>query len=196
MKRLLAFIFALIVMFSFTGCKLLEDLSLLYAESVYVENLHICINDTAGCCFAGPYTCEEYTYGMEITIPDEYEGKPIKHIGGYYGRGFPTPFYFGIDALHISSSDEENYIEISTIDEVGYKIVDLPYVLNIGKNVDSIVYVENEYYTHIEDDGSVVYYHPVVSINCSEENKHFYSENGRLYSRKTNELVEDFDYAD
>lgn len=190
MKRLIAFIFAILVLFSFCGCELLEDLSLLYVGSVYVDNLHICINETADCCFAGSYTCNEYTYGMEITIPDEYEGKPIKHIGGYYGRGVPTPFYFDI------SSASTNDMVYSTVDEAQYEVMDLPYVLNIGKNVDTIVYVVNRYYPNIEEDGSVVFYHPVVSINCSEENKHFYSENGKLYNRKTQELVEDFYYAD
>ncbi len=195
MKRLVAFVFALVIIFSFTGCDFLEDISLLYDGNVYVDNLHICINDTADCCFAGPYICEEYTEGMEITIPDEYEGMPVKRIGGYYGRGVPTPFYFDMSNLFTGSSGEAYYFNMSTVDEAQYEIVDLPYVLNIGKNLDSIVYVENRYYPHIEDDGSVVYYHPVVSVNCSEENETFYSENGRLYSRKDNSLVADFDYA-
>lgn len=196
MKRILAFVFALVILLSFTGCEFLEGMSYLYNDSVKIDNLRICINDTADCCFAGPYTCEEYTQDMEITIPDEYEGKPVKRIGGYYARGVPTPFCIDISDLYLNAPEGSEYHQTvySTVDEAQYKVVDLPFVLNIGKNVDSIVYVENEYYPYIEEDGSVVYYHPVVSINCSEENKCFYSENGRLYSRKDNSLVEDFDY--
>ncbi len=195
MKRISAFVFAFIVMLSFTGCELLDGMSYLYTDKVNVDNLCICINDTADCCFAGAYSCEEYTDGMEITIPDEYDGKPIKRIGGYYARGVPVPFWFDMSALYTSSADDVYGFDMSTVDEAQYKVVDLPYILNIGKNVDSIVYVENYYYGNVEEDGSVVYYHPVVSINCSEDNKTFYSENGRLYSKTDNTLVEDFDYA-
>lgn len=196
MKKILAFILALIFVLSFTGCAFVEDLSLLYDHYEYADNFCFGVNDTAGCCFAGAYNCREYTYGMEITIPDEYNGKPVKRIGGYFGRGYPTPFYFEIGEWCETTAHTEYDADLSTIDEAGNIIADLPYVLNIGKNIDSVVYVENHLYPCTMEDGSIVFYHPVVSINCSEENRTFYSENGRLYNRKDNTLVSDFDYKD
>lgn len=196
MKRISAFVFAFIVMLSFTGCELLDGMSYLYTDKVSVDNLCICINDTADCCFAGAYSCEEYTDGMEITIPDEHDGKPIKRIGGYYARGVPVAFCLDISDLYMNAPEGSIYSALhSTVDEAQYQVVDLPYELNIGENIDAVVNVNNSYYPHIEEDGSVVYYHPVVSINCSEDNKTFYSENGRLYSKTDNTLVSDFDYA-
>ncbi len=194
MKRLLAFIFALIVMFSFCGCDF-DGMCYFYTDNVIVDNLNICINDKTNCCLAGWYECNGYTEEMEITIPDEYDNKPVKRIGGYVGRGVPVPFCINMSNMY-NSSDEAYYFVETTVDEAKCTVVDLPFVLNLGKNIDTIVYVENRYYPNIEQDGSVVYYHPVVSINCSEENETFCSENGRLYNKKTQELIEDFDYAD
>ncbi len=197
MKRIIAFVFALVIMISFTGCEYFEALCLFYSDHVCYENFDICINDKMNCCLVGRYICNEYIEGMEITIPDEYNGIPIKRVGGYVGRGVPVAFCLDISDLYVNAPEGSIYSALhSTVDEAQYQVVDLLYELNIGENIDAVVNVNNSYYPHIEKDGSVVFYHPVVSINCSEDNKYFYSENGRLYSRKTNELVEDFDYAD
>ena len=74
----------------------------------------------------------------------------------------------------------------------------IPFIVfnvNIGKNIEFVDYVVmNEYYPHINNDGSITFYHPVVNINCSEDNKHFYSNDRKLYFRKNDELVFDFAY--
>jgi hypothetical protein len=53
----------------------------------------------------------------------------------------------------------------------------------------------DNYYPHINDDGSIVFYHPIVFVNCSEENELFYSKDGKLYHKKTDELIAVWDYA-
>jgi len=52
-----------------------------------------------------------------------------------------------------------------------------------------------QYYPHINEDGSITFYHPVVYVICSENNTYFYSQNGKLYDKKTNELISAFAYA-
>ena len=51
------------------------------------------------------------------------------------------------------------------------------------------------YYPHINEDNSITFYHPTVYINCSEDNKHFYSKDGKLYNKKTDELISNFSYS-
>lgn len=77
-----------------------------------------------------------------------------------------------------------------------YIIEDVVFNLNIGKNIEVIEFVVmDEYYPHINEDGSITFYHSVVNINCSDENKYFYSKDGKLYNKKTDELISDFAYA-
>ena len=56
--------------------------------------------------------------------------------------------------------------------------------------------IRDSYYPHINEDGSITFYHPVVEINCAEENKFFYSQDGKLYDKETDELISDFAYID
>ena len=80
--------------------------------------------------------------------------------------------------------------------EENYSVENPVFTVNIGKNIDAIVNVDMDvYYPHINEDGSITFYHPVVNINCSKENKHFYSKDGKLYYKETDELVSDFAYA-
>ena len=78
-----------------------------------------------------------------------------------------------------------------------FSVVDIPVVLNIGENIETIDYVDmNKYYPHVNDDGSIIFYHITVYINCSEENQFFYSKDGKLYEKKTDRLITDFAYSD
>lgn len=179
-----------------------EKLALQYNESEEKLGFYIGINKTANCCFAGSFDCDKYIENMEITIPDHYEGIPIKRIGGYFGRGVPTPFCISVADLYMNAPDKSEFDCIYTGDihsfkiEEEYKVEELKFTLNIGRNVDTIAKVSMDcYYPHINSDGSITFYHPVVNINCSDKNKHFYSKDGKLYIKETNELVSDFEYC-
>ena len=180
-----------------------DDVSLLYEAEFTGEGFIYGVNKTAKTCFAGQYECTEYTPNCEITIPDEFDGKPITKIGGYHGRGVPTPFFISVDDVFMNAPAGTRFSYIFNGDlksyqfDVSFNEEDVVFVLNIGKNVKTVEYVEmGKKYPHVNEDGSVTFYHPVVYINCSEENKNFYSENGKLYNRKTDELITEFDYAD
>ena len=179
-----------------------ENLALQYKDSGEKDGFYIGINKTANCCFVGSFECDEYIENMEITIPDSYEGMPVKRIGGYFGRGVPTPFSISVGGLYMNAPDESEFDSIYTGDihnfeiEEEYKVEDLKFTLNIGKNVDTIANVSmDSYYPHINSDGSITFYHPVVNINCSDKNKYFYSKNGKLFVKETDELVSDFAYC-
>lgn len=201
MKKVFTIVLLILLTFCLSGC-IFEDVSLLYSDSTEKDGFYVAINKTANCCFVGSYNCTEYTENLEVTIPDDYEGIPIKRIGGYYGRGVPTPFGISLADLYMNAPEDSKYDaifngdinEFEILEE--YVIEDVVFTLNIGKNIEVVEFVSmDEYYPHINDDGSVTFYHSVVNIHCSAENKHFYSKEGKLYDKKTDELISDFAYV-
>lgn len=77
-----------------------------------------------------------------------------------------------------------------------YVVEDLVFVLNIGKNIQSIQSATfDRYYPSFDDTGSLVFYHPVVYVVCSEQNDTFFSNDGVLYYKSTESKVLEFDYA-
>lgn len=201
MKKFLVLLLSISLIFFLSGC-FFEDISLFYSDSAEVDGLYIVINKTSNCCFVGGYHYTEYTENPEITIPDDYNGIPIKRIGGYCGRGVPAPFFISLAELYMNAPEDNEYDAIFNGDinefEIleDYVIEDVVFNLNIGKNIEVIEFVVmDEYYPHINDDGSITFYHSVVNINCSDENKYFYSKDGKLYNKKTDELITDFAYV-
>lgn len=200
MKNFLVLLLSISLMFCLSGC-FFDGVSLFYSDSAEADGFYISINKTSSCGFVGEYNCKEYTENMEITLPDDYEGIPIKRIGGYYGRGVPRPFSISLADLYMNAPEGSEYdsVFVGGINEFEipeeYVIEDVVFHLNIGKNIETIEYVSMKtYYPHINDDGSITFYHPVVNINCSDENKYFYSKDGKLYDKKTDELIFDFEY--
>lgn len=197
MKRLSAFVLILAFVFTFSGCQFLDS-SLFYSEDAHWDGFDIHINKTMKKCFVGQYNCTEYTDGMEITVPDSCDGVPVTTLGGYFGKGVPTPFNISVADIYMNTEDDM----VWSFDSINsksvateYEITELEFVLNIGENVSEIRNVKMDvYYPHINDDGSTTFYHPVVIIECDEDNERFYSKDGKLYDKKTDELIEDFAY--
>ena len=198
MKKLYTTALFLCLIVFLSGC---EGTSFFYTDYVEKDGFSIAINKVANCCFVSQYECTEYTENLEITIPDDYNGMPIKRIGGYSGTGFPAPFSISLFTLYVNAPEGSEYYVTYNGNPVGYEISeeyvveDVVFTLNIGKNIEVIDYVEMDFYfPHINDDGSITFYHAVVNITCSNENKYFYSKDGKLYDKKTNKLITDFAY--
>ena len=183
---------------------ILEETSFLYTESVVQNGFGIGVNRVANTCYAAAYECAGNAEKIEITIPDAYDGIPVKRIGGSYGRGLPQPFAISFAELYMNAPEGSVYYNtVFTWDTLqnaikdDYSVVVVPVILNIGENIETIYYVDMDtYYPHINDDGSVTFYHPAVYVNCSENNKFFYSKDGKLYEAQTDWLVKDFKYVD
>ena len=200
MKKWCCLLLIFILALSLTGCNL-GGISYLYAEYGEIDGFYVAVNPTAKCCFVGAYTCTEYTDKQEITIPDEYNGFPITRVGGYYGRGVPTPFEIPLNELHIHTTDgDEHHIVFNgpTYDLASVPnnatITELVFRLHIGKNINTIEYVAMDVYTNTDKNGNTTYYRPVVYITCAEDNPHFYSKDGKLYDKKADEVVTAFAY--
>ena len=200
MKKFIALITVFTCVLMLSGC-VTEEISLLYSDSGSEDNFNFAVNKTANCCFVSSYDCTEYTEDMELTVPDEFNGVPVKRLGGYFGRGVPSPFLISLNE-YVNAPDGSEYYAIYneasliSIDDE-YTVGNIRFILNIGKNIDTVEYVEmDNYYPHINDDGSITFFHPVVYINCSEDNRHFYSKDGKLYDKATDKLILDFAYSE
>ena len=201
MKRIWCYLLVVMLVFLTTACNLRSDFALFYDTPEDINGLTVSVNQNANCCFVGSYEVTEYIENMEIIIPDEYEGIPITRIGGYFGRGVPTPFYIDVSKVFMNAPENSDYAGVygdhisrfSINDE--YTIEYIPFTLKLGKNISSVEYVAMDfYYPHINEDNSITFYHPMIKIECSEENEYFYSKDGKLYDRKTDELVSEFEY--
>ncbi len=199
-------IFAIVLLVSLTlcisGC-VFKEASVFYSDIVETDGFCIAVNKIAKCCFAGSYNCTEYTDYLQITVPDDYQGMPIKQLGGYYGNGTPAPFFVSVADLYMNAPESSTYNTVFQGDikefDISEKhtVKDVVFNLNIGKNIEAVKLVTMDvYYPNINEDGSIVLYHPVVNINCSDENTHFYSKNGKLYDKITDALISDFAYAE
>ena len=187
------------------------DSSFFYSsDGINVGGFDVHTNTLSRKAFVGTYECTEYIENMEITIPDKCKGIPITSLGGYTGRGFPHHFSISVNSLYDNIEDylpepegtdpspNDPFIDLySSFEEQGKCIyVDLPFVLNIGKNIKKICPTYMWEAHHINDDDTMTVYRPVISeIRCDKRNKKFYSKDGKLYYKSSNKLVEYFEYA-
>lgn len=200
MKKTVAFLLLVSFLLCLSACDL-DGVAYFYSYAGEYNGFGIEVNKLANCCFVSGYTCTEYTEGMEITIPDDYNGIPIKRVGGFSGIGAPSPFGIDLSQLYMNAPEGSEFDMIWRYPDdelsVAYTIENVVFQLNIGKNIEEIDFVfMDDYYPHINEDGTVTFYHPVVYITCSEENTTFYSKDGKLYYKSTNALVEDFAYPE
>jgi hypothetical protein len=200
MKKTVAFLLLVSFILCLSACDL-DGVAYFYSYAGEYNGFGIDVNKLANCCFVSGYTCTEYTEGMEITIPDDYNGIPIKRIGGFSGIGAPSPFRIDLSQVYMNAPEGSEFDMIWRYPDdelsVAYTIENVVFQLNIGKNIEEIDFVfMDDYYPHINEDGTVTFYHPVVYITCSEENTTFYSKDGKLYYKSTNALVEDFAYPE
>jgi len=200
MKKLFAMVVLVALSLLFSGC-VLEEVIMPYSETAETDGLFISVSKIANRAFVGRYDSAEYPDNFEITIPDEYEGVPIKQIGGYHGRGVPSPFCIDL-SFYLNAPKESKYDAVfgGDLDKFDiaedYVIEEILFELNIGENIETVEYVSmDDYYPHINEDGSITFYHPVVNITCSDDNEHFYSKDGKLYHKATDEVVSEFAYA-
>ena len=201
MKKFSILCLILLFIYLLCGC------SLLYSDKAELDGFDIYINETQNKCFVGYYKCipddieiSDMETNYEITVPNFYNGIPITELGGYYGRGVPCPFYISL-AEYMNAEDGSKYSLVyssNLVDynfEEEYNVIEIPFTIYLGQNINSIINVSaDDYFPHINDDGTITFYHAVVEIVCSEYNETFYSKEGKLYFSKDNTLVTEFDY--
>ena len=135
-------------------------------------------------CFVSTYHWPEGQTEAELVIPD-YCGKyKVTDLGGFVGSGAPCPFIVEPSFAFLHYAEKEVVPQDAQI---------LQYVLNlsIGKYVkdDSFIMMDTFFCT-----GENQYVQILVNVECDQENRYLYAENGRLYRRSDGSLVEEFCY--
>ncbi len=176
----------------------LSSCSLTYAYQADENGIQICYSELENNAFIGSVSLESEET-EEIILPNEYNGIPITVLGGYFGRGVPTPFNVIFDSPH---EEGKGFITWNDETDDSFKdatIHDLTLSLILPKNLKSIDYVEK--YVHgvelTNEDGTThaEIYRVRLCLSIDENNAYFYSEDGKLYDRKTNQLINEFIYA-
>ena len=173
----------------FTGC---GGCSLNYSVTD-ADGLTIGYSRLDGNAFVGCVTCAaEQT---EIVIPDAYNGLPVTNLGGYFGRGVPTPFYIEppIAEENVFCTDNSEITESGALPSA--KVLNLRYTLKIGKNIKDAAFVRMPVWVAEHDDGTVTVYRPLVYIEVDAGNRVFYAENGVMYRKADHGRVDGFLYA-
>ncbi len=149
----------------------------------------------------------------DIVIPDNYRGYPIEALGGYRGTGVPSPFgvIFAEDeaasgADSETATAEERYV---TAEEHLYDdffehpvvVEDVHFHITLPAGLKKIMLTEGELVDCrevITADGSRVIYvrRPVYAFSIVADNPYFYTKDGRLYERGSEQPVPGFIYDD
>lgn len=123
-----------------------------------------------------------------LHIADEVENCKITSFGGYYGIGSKNPFRisFIYDNSDISFSSKENLPEECEKVEIQFQIY-------LNKYLERVVFVGPffEEYFVFNDSPNIAYFISYYFIS-PEENKTFFSKDGKLYYKATNDLVKEF----
>ena len=198
MKKLLVISLLLGLIFSLCGC------SLLYTHvNNAVGSFDVGCSEKLGKAFLATYNWDGSEEGMNIVLPESYNGIKITGLGGYTGTGVPDPFM-----IEPNEKARENLCPNATVwAHSGGKIVAGPesihhlrFKLHINKQIEEIKNLSAGGFIiaqYIEDGQSKENVYVLTCyVTCDEENETFYSKDGKLYYKKDDTLVEDIVYED
>ena len=195
MKKIISLIIAAVCLslclsscdFDFSGCSLNYD----YDNGKTVDNVYYVFNSKNKTCFAAEYQWDGKS--THIVIQDEVDGYKVTQLGGYCGRGVPTPF--GIDCeksiVNETSSGSANLLWESELPETAV-VHYINFDIKIGKYVDCIEETTFEYFYCIDENN---YIKPLVTFSVSPDNNDFLvDDSGMIYYVKEGD-PDVFDYA-
>lgn len=202
MKKILSLVLLFALTLSLTGCSLFYG----SADELYY-GFDIGYSEFYNEAFVAAYHWDG-TDGARITIPEEYNDIPVTSFGGYIGRGFPMPtmIHFKDDVKlkntlcpsateWFSTSDAEIIWQLENCCFITYS-----FSLHVSKNIEKITDLSLDYFDVAKTVEEDITYHTVFvylfTVTCDEENKHFYSKDGKLYFRENDDVVQGITYYD
>lgn len=183
-------------------------------------NLDIKVSNFKLRAYAGAFYWDGTKADLQITVPDKFNGAEVGGLGGFFGTGVPDPFrievqspFFALRRDHkldiMSEAEKEAFLKSSSLnrfftehsfpDKSRYDapviMEELVFKLSIGRYVEKLYIEDHAFYIgEKQPDKSIVFYLPVFNIECSPENKLYYSKDGKLYKRADNSLITEFRY--
>ncbi len=199
MKKLLTVLCVVVSMTFFSGCCLFYDLVR------NVNGFDVGYSARTNDAFLGSYSWDGKEESLNIEIPEEYKGAPITSLGGYFGRGVPTPFNIEVSrqAQQLLSPNALRWsgMDIRTAARLDNVVVEY-YTFNVrlSKNIKELQLISLDRLTvSITEENQVEYYKVYVlkcNFTCDEDNKVFYAQDGKLFYKNSGKLVENIFYAD
>ena len=179
MKKRIQLLFLFLILIPvLCGCSLLYSADWLESDDLWLSPHMI-----RKVCFVGRYTWSGDGPEAVLRVPDVCEGYSVTGLGGFHGSGAPTPFGIyipGTKAMHGEGTLPENA-----------KIEQYHLTIHLGKKIKETKLIDMNCYHNM---GGNRFIQVLVTVTCDEENPYFYSENGKLYSRKNDSLVPGFFY--
>ncbi|MBR2523213.1 MAG: hypothetical protein IKE53_02095 [Clostridiales bacterium] len=187
MKKCVASIALISAMFlqtaALTGCTEYYN-----ANEVTRDNMVFITSDAGNKAFVWKYIWDGDIVDTYIEIPDEIDGFNVVRLGGFTGIGVPHPFEITTeDEPYFKGADPEKYDVPVTFD-------DLVFTVEIGENITDLTIPP--YYVGVKQpDGSIIFYDVHLVFIVDEDNSKFYAEDGILYNRKDDSVVEGISYG-
>lgn len=168
----------------------LTQSSLMYTDQgLEAGDLHFYSHRLFKTCFAGDYAWPSGEKSAVMEIPDVCDGYRVTALGGYIGSGGPCPLLINLPDTYYAASE--------SMLPGNAQIEQYHLVINIGKYLREDTFVALDEYHNV---GENRFIQILVTVHCSPENPYFYSEDGKLYRKSDDSLVEgffyDFDYSD
>lgn len=180
MKKIMTYLGALILLFS--GFSLLVNLGLFDREWVQYGNLCFTYRKFGGSCVVSDGIWEGMEETLVVEIPDEVDGRRVTAMGSSY----PSPFIFNFEEGIAYACGEEMLPEDAVI-------IPRYLTIRIGKNLRVLGDMEMKQYFCDRNDKNV-FYRILVTVECAEENRNFYSRDGKLYQKAGDLLIDVFFY--
>lgn len=157
--------------------------------------------------FVGSYLWDGTEEGKRIIIPEHYNGMPVTSLGGTSGSGYPVDFSIEINDAAVTAlfpNATSWYTKYYFNDTPSFEADKMRYVtfeLHLNKHIENLEKYSlggyNAYYeVHDENENILCAYVFSFYFTCDEQNETFYTEDGKLYYRNTDTLVESIRYAD
>ena len=152
----------------------------------------------------------DYVLGGEnrIVLPSEYKGIKIKTLGGYVGRGVPSPFGVSINDDEINSGAKERYVtdESYLYDEnLGWwdetEVINCPLAVVLPEYLETVEFIRlNEVFVgeYVTENGKIKakIIRPTFYFTIAASNEYFYTLNGKIYNKKDNLLISGIVYGE
>lgn len=155
-------------------------------DTIRTDNFRLGVNTWSKTCFVSTYWWPAKTDYVEVDIPDSVEGYRVTTLGGYGGSTAGSPFMVELPYKQVITVHHG----AGTLPEDA-QIEQYHMVVNIGENLRKIDLTSMDVYYETKDNQFIQI---LVTVNCDEDNRTFYSKDGKLYRRSDNSLVEGFFY--
>lgn len=198
MKKMVSFLVLLCLSFSLCSCSIWYD----YVNNA-IGSFDVGYSESKNKAFLASYTWDGSEEGMNIVTPNDYNSVIITGLGGYTGRGVPSPCMITLSSeaqMQLCSDATKWYYASHTANMNDADVQYLHFQLHVGEHIKEIenLSMGGIILASYEENGEEKYSVFVLTcyVTCDEANKTFYSNDGKLYRRKGNVLVEDIFYDD